>query len=320
MPSQLFPATEERIRATGVSKAYRLGTRSSPLALAQANQVAAALRQAHGWDEAAIEIVAMKASGDLIQDRALADVGGKALWTKELDRALLLGEIDFAVHSMKDVETFRPSEIAIAAMLPRADVRDRLIGAAGLADIRQGGRLGTSSPRRSAQIRGLRPDIEVVLFRGNVATRLRKLEAGEADATLLAAAGLDRLGQPDVGVPISVEVMLPAPAQGAIGIETLAGNGEMRALLAASDHHDTSASVHAERALLEGLRADCRSPVAALAEIRSGELLLRAEILSADGSERIAGEAVVKNRHDARALAEDLLDRASPALRALFGP
>ena len=301
-----------------MNKPYRLGTRSSPLALAQANQAAAALRQAHGWGEDAIEIVAMKASGDLIQGRPLAEVGGKALWTKELDRALVAGEIDFAVHSMKDVETIRPAEITIAAMLPRADVRDRLIGADSLALIPKGGRLGTSSPRRSAQIAELRPDLDVVLFRGNVATRLRKLEEGEADATLLAAAGLDRLGQPDLGVAIPVDVMLPAPAQGAIGIETLTANSEMRALLAAIDHGTTSTCVLTERALLEGLRADCRSPVAALAQARGSKIFLRAEILSADGSERVAGELPDAHPDAARALAADLLERASPSLRALF--
>ena len=149
---------------------------------------------------------------------------------------------------------------------------------------------------------------------------MRKLEEGEADATLLAAAGLDRLGQIDIGVPIPVEIMLPAPAQGAIGIETLTGNDKMRALLAAIDHHETSACVHVERALLEGLRADCRSPVAALAEIRDGQLFLRAEILSPEGSERVAEQAIVDDRAKAHALAEKLLDRVSPALRALFGP
>jgi hydroxymethylbilane synthase len=305
-----------------VNRPYRLGTRSSPLALAQARQTAAALRQAHGWSADAIEIVAMKASGDLIQDRPLAEVGGKALWTKELDRALIAGEIDFAVHSMKDVETIRPLEITIAAMLPRADVRDRLIGATSIDAIPQGGRLGTSSPRRSAQISGLRPDLEVVLFRGNVATRLRKLSEGEADATLLAAAGLDRLGQGDLGVAIPVDVMLPAPAQGAIGIETLAVNAEMRALLAAIDHEPTSLCVRAERALLEGLRADCRSPVAALAELEGGHVHLRAEIIGPDGSEHVTGDAHFDGAdlQPARALAADLLDRASPALRALFGP
>jgi hydroxymethylbilane synthase len=304
-----------------VNSSYRLGTRSSPLALAQARQVAAALRQAHGWADGRIEIVSMKASGDIIQDRALAEVGGKALWTKELDRALIAGDIDFAVHSMKDVETFRPPEIVIAAMLPRADVRDRLIGAASIDAIPEGGRLGTSSPRRSAQIRRLRPDVEVVLFRGNVATRLRKLAEGEADATLLAAAGLDRLDQGGIGIAIPIDVMLPAPAQGAIGIETLAGNAEMRGLLAAIDHAATSACVRAERALLEGLRADCHSPVAALAEIRDGRIVLRAELLSPDGTEHVAATmtADAGTPAAAHALADDLLGRASPALRQLFG-
>lgn len=304
-----------------MNRPYRLGTRASPLALAQANQVAAALRQAHGWDEPAIEIVAMKATGDLIQDRPLAEVGGKALWTKELDRALIAGEIDFAVHSMKDVETIRPREIVIAAMLPRADVRDRLIGAASIEAIPRGGRLGTSSPRRSAQIGRLRPDLEVVLFRGNVATRLRKLVEGEADATLLAAAGLDRLGQTELGAAIAVDVMLPAPAQGAIGIETLAVNAGVRALLGAIDHAPTSLCVGAERALLEGLRADCRSPVAALAELVDGRVLLRAEILSPDGAERVHGDTRFErgDLEAARILGEDLLGQASPGLRALFG-
>ena len=301
-----------------MNKPFRLGTRSSPLALAQAGQVSAALRQAHGWDEQSIEIVAMKASGDLIQDRPLADVGGKALWTKELDRALIEGDIDFAVHSMKDVETIRPPEIVIAAMLPRADVRDRLIGAPSIAAIRHGGRFGTSSPRRAAQIRGLRPDLEVVLFRGNVATRLRKLDAGEADATLLAAAGLDRLDQSGLGVAIETDVMLPAPAQGAIGIEALAANVKMRRLLSAIDHQETSVCVHMERALLEGLQADCRSPVAALAQLVDGRILLRGEILAPDGIERVTGEAIMRTAPDAMALAADLLARASPDLRALF--
>lgn len=291
----------------------RLGTRSSPLALAQAHEAAGRLRAIHGLEADAIEIVAMKASGDIIQDRPLAEVGGKALWTKELDRALVLGEIDFAVHSMKDVETFRPAEIAIAAMLPRADVRDRLIGATDLDAIPAAGRLGTSSPRRAAQIRRMRPDLSVVLFRGNVATRLRKLADGEADATLLAAAGLDRLGQSDIGHAIPLERMLPAPSQGAIGIETLADNDKMRSLLAPLDDANTSRCVLAERALLAGLLADCRSPVAALARIVDGALSIRAEILSEDGSECVEAEG-----DDPVAMARSLLDRASPALRALF--
>jgi hydroxymethylbilane synthase len=295
----------------------RLGTRGSPLALTQAAMVATALRAAHGWGEDAIEIVTVRTSGDRIQDRALAEVGGKALWTKELDGALIEGAIDFAVHSMKDVETIRPSEIVIAAMLPRADVRDRLIGVESLAALPHGARIGTSSPRRSAQVRRERPDLQVVLFRGNVDTRLAKLAGGEAEATLLAAAGLDRLGRDGIGHAVPPELMLPAPAQGAVGIETLAANEAMRDALAAIDHPATSACVLAERALLAALGGDCRSPVAALA-VEQGGLLLRAEILSEDGAECVAGERRIAGPDDPAALAHDLLGRASPALRALF--
>jgi hydroxymethylbilane synthase len=280
--------------------------------------VAAALSAAHGWNDGAIEIVPIRTSGDRIQDRPLADVGGKALWTKELDRALLAGEIDFAVHSMKDVETIRPAQIIVAAMLPRADVRDRLIGAESLASLPRNARIGTSSPRRSAQLRRERPDVEIVLFRGNVDTRLAKLAAGEAEATLLAAAGLDRLGRPEVGTPIAVETMLPAPSQGAVGIETLAAGTDIRALLAAIDHPETSLCVAAERALLAALGADCRAPVAGLATLEGGRIRLRAEIISEDGRECIADEAVIDAPDDAAALARSLLARASPSLRAHF--
>jgi len=300
------------------SRPLRLGTRGSPLALTQARMVIAALRSAHGWGEEAIEIVTIKTSGDRIQDRPLAEVGGKALWTKELDRALTDGDIDFAVHSMKDVETIRPAEIVIAAMLPRADVRDRLIGADSLGALPGGARVGTSSPRRSAQVRRARPDAEIVLFRGNVDTRLAKLAAGEAEATLLAGAGLDRLGRSEIGHPISTDEMLPAPAQGAVGIETLARSSEIRALLGCIDDETTDACVTAERALLAALGADCRSPVAALA-VRSGAgLHLRAEILTEDGSECRSGEALLLRTADAATLAHRLLDAASPRLRALF--
>jgi hydroxymethylbilane synthase len=296
----------------------RLGTRGSPLALTQARMVSAALCAAHGWNDGSIDIVPIKTSGDKIQDRALAEVGGKALWTKELDRALIAGEIDFAVHSMKDVETIRPSVIVIAAMLPRADVRDRLIGAGSLAALPRNAVIGTSSPRRSAQLRRERPDVSITLFRGNVDTRLSRLNLGEADATLLAAAGLDRLGRPDVGAAIETSEMLPAPAQGAVGIETLASNHEVRAAIAAIDDEATSRCVGAERALLGALGADCRSPVAALADFDRHAMRLRAEILSEDGTECVRGEASIVGEADAAALARDLLTRASPALRALF--
>src|SRR4051794_30241041 len=208
-----------------MAKPLRLGTRGSPLALWQANMVADALRTIHGFGHDAIEIVPIRTTGDQVQDRVLAEIGGKALWTKELDRALLAREIDFAVHSMKDVETIRPPEIAIAAMPPRADTRDRLIGAESLAALPPNARVGTSSPRRAAQVRRARPDAQILLFRGNVDTRLRKLAEGEADATLLAAAGLERLGRNDIGTPLND--LLPAPAQGAVGVEARADDGEI---------------------------------------------------------------------------------------------
>jgi hydroxymethylbilane synthase len=295
----------------------KLGTRGSPLALVQANMVKDALAAAHGVE---CEIVIIRTTGDRVQDRALAEIGGKALWTKELDRALLAGEIDMAVHSMKDVETIRPAAIAIAAMLERADVRDRLVGADSLAAIREGGVVGTSSPRRSAQVRRARPDLSVVLFRGNVDTRLAKLAAGEADATLLAAAGLERLGRDDVGTPIAIGEMLPAPAQGAVGIECRADDDRVLSLLAAIDHANTSRAVRCERALLAALEATCHSPVAALATIDGDTIVLRAELFSEDGTEHIAADASgVEGEALARDLAAALLDRAPPAVRSGFG-
>jgi hydroxymethylbilane synthase len=299
----------------------RLGTRNSPLAMAQAHMVKAGLLAAHGWGDADIVIVPVVASGDKVLDRALAEVGGKALWTKELDVWLIGGEIDFAVHSMKDVETIRPAEIVIAAMLERADVRDRLIGVASVDDLPPGAKLGTSAPRRTAQLLRMRPDLKITLFRGNVQTRLRKLGEGEVAATLLAAAGLDRLGMGEIGVSIPVEVMLPAPSQGAIGIEARAGDDAVRGWLAAIDHRDTHLCVKAERTLLAALSADCRSPVAALGIIEGDQIWLRAEIYAADGSEMVSGEARFDVDYAAAAsvLAADLLARASPALRVSFG-
>jgi hydroxymethylbilane synthase len=301
-----------------MTRPFRLGTRGSPLALWQAHMVADALCAAHGWQTEQIEIVPIKTTGDKVQDRALAEIGGKALWTKELDRALLAEEIDFAVHSMKDVETIRPPEIVIVAMPPRADTRDRLIGADSLAALPPHARVGTSSPRRAAQVRRARPDVTILLFRGNVDTRLRKLAEGEADATLLAAAGLDRLGRADIGA--ALDELIPAPAQGAVGIEARADDHAMLALLAAIDHQPTSRCVMAERALLAALGADCRAPVAALAQLDGGEIHLRAEILNEDGSEWEAGEIrFAPDDRDAPArLARQLLDRAAPSVRTLF--
>jgi len=299
---------------------FRLGSRSSPLALVQARLARDALAAAHGWATDAVTIVPVKTTGDRVQDRALAEIGGKALWTKELDRALLAGEIDAAVHSMKDVETIRPEGIAIAAMLPRADVRDRLIGASSIPALRPGAVIGTSSPRRAAQLRALRPDLRTTLFRGNVNTRLAKLAAGEVDATMLAAAGLDRLGRLDVGVAVPLDVMLPAPAQGAVGIECRADDAATHALLAAIDDANTACCVSHERALLAALEADCHSPVAALAVIEGAQVRLRAALYAEDGSATISGERI-GGRGDAslaRALAAELLADAPPAVRRLF--
>jgi len=282
----------------------RIGTRGSPLALAQAGLVAEALRAAHGWDEAAIEIVPITTSGDIIQDRPLAEVGGKALWTKELDACLIDGRTDLSVHSMKDVETIRPATLVIAAMLERADTRDRLIGADSIEALADGARVGTSSPRRTAQLLARRPDLQCASIRGNVQTRLAKIAAGEFDATLLAAAGLDRLGIA-AGVPLD---LLPAPAQGAIGVEILAARDDLRALLGAIGHAPTHEAVRAERAFLAVLGGDCHSAVAALSQ--GG--ILRAEILRMDGSEVHSGEG------EPEELAGRLLAAASPALRATF--
>jgi hydroxymethylbilane synthase len=298
----------------------RLGTRGSPLALAQARMVATALRDAHGWGPELIEIVPITTTGDQIRDRPLAEVGGKALWTRELDRALLEGRTDMSIHSMKDVETIRPPELTLAAMLPRAAATDRLIGAESLAALPEGARFGTSSPRRSAQVRARRPDLAIVTFRGNVETRLRKIDLGEADATLLASAGLERLGHGEVGIVL--DDFLPAPAQGAVGIEVRTVDRRVRAFLHAIDHGPTHAAVRVERRLLGGLGGTCRSPVAALACVEGGDVHLRAEILSPDGRERQSCDVRFPLGDDAAPgdLARQLLARASPALRSLFGP
>ena len=298
---------------------FRLGTRGSALALVQAELVRAGLCAARGWDADAVAIVPIRTTGDRVQDRALAEIGGKALWTKELDRALMAGEVDACVHSMKDVETVRPDAIAIAAMLPRADARDRLIGVASVAALREGAVVGTSSPRRRAQLLRQRADLRIVLFRGNVGTRLAKLEAGEVEATLLAAAGLDRLGHGAIGVAIEPDAMLPAPAQGAVGIEVRADDADAANLIAAIDDAATSACVRAERALLAALRADCHSPVGALATLNHGTLTLHAELLAEDGEAHVVGAASGTDGAELGArLAAELLDRAPDMVRRLF--
>lgn len=303
-----------------MDRIFTLGTRGSPLAVAQARSVAAALEAAHGWAAGTVVIRTIRTSGDRIQDRPLAEVGGKALWTKELDRALLDGETDLSVHSMKDVESERPATLAIAAMLERVDPRDRLIGAGSVEGLKPGAVVATSSPRRAAQLLSLRPDLNIEPIRGNVQTRLDKIGRGEADATMLAAAGLDRLGIEE-GAPVPVETMLPAPGQAAIGIECRADDREMRDLLEAINHEDTCRAVRIERAFTRALGGSCHSPVGALAEVTPRGIRLRAEILNGDGSERITEDRIVADEADGEAVASALLARACPATRKLFdGP
>ena len=299
---------------------FTIGTRGSPLALAQARLVASAVEQAKGWPAGTATILAVKTSGDRIQDRPLAEIGGKALWTKELDLALLAGETHCSVHSMKDVESDRPETLRIAAMLPRADVRDRLIGAPSIEALPEGARVGTSSPRRTAQLRRLRPDLRLMSIRGNVDTRLAKLQAGDVDATLLAAAGLDRLGRRELGTPISVEQMLPAPAQGAIGIECRTDDAGTAAMLGAIDDQATHLAVRAERAFVRALGGTCHSPIAAYARIDDGEVAFACEILSEDGRDHVARTArfALDDLETPAMLGRSMLDEASPAIRRLF--
>ena len=299
---------------------FKLGTRRSPLAMVQAEEARARLCAAHGWSEDRVELVPVTASGDKVQDRPLAEIGGKALWTRELDQWLGEGRIDAAVHSLKDVETLRPESLALAAILPRADKRDVLLGAASLAALPQGATIGTSAPRRAAQALHARPDCRVVTFRGNVATRMARLAAGEADATFLAAAGLARLGETGAGHPLDPAEWLPAPAQGAIAIECRTADLRARALLGAIDHPASRAEVTAERALLAALGGSCHSPVAVLCDFDGAMLAMRAALFSPDGAERVEGEATFRAGDDSgpARLAADLLDRATPSIAAHF--
>lgn len=305
---------------TGADIKMRLGTRNSPLAMAQAVETRKRLCEAHGWSEDQVELVEVLASGDKVLDRPLAEIGGKALWTKELDVWLAEGRIDASVHSAKDVETIRPSEFTFGAMLPRADKRDSLVGAKSISDIPQGAVVGTSAPRRAAQLLNLRPDCTVVTFRGNVATRLGKLEAGEADVTFLAAAGLERLGQAEVGAPLEEDEWIPAAAQGVIVIECRADDDATKAALAAIGDDTARAELEAERALLEALGGTCHSPVAVLCNTDGATMTMRAAIFSPDGRERVERTASFPASDIApvTALAKDLLDRATPAVTDHF--
>ncbi|WP_395759958.1 hydroxymethylbilane synthase [Candidatus Raskinella chloraquaticus] len=264
----------------------RIGTRGSPLALAQARETRQRLMAAHGLDDDKIDIVVITTSGDRIQDRALAEAGGKGLFTKEIEDALLDGTIDLAVHSAKDMPTALPPGLVLSAYLPREDVRDALICAPehDLTTLSPGARIGTASLRRQALIRRQRPDIVPVLLRGNVETRLRKLAAGMCEATLLALAGLRRLGYAGAATHIlDVDHFPPAVGQGAIAIETRESDTRMRDLLAAIDDRPTHQALLAERAFLAVLEGSCRAPIAGHARIADGRLLFHGLVLSADG-------------------------------------
>jgi hydroxymethylbilane synthase len=269
--------------------------------------VRAQLAAAHGWDEAAVEIAVIRTSGDRIQDRPLSEAGGKGLFTKEIEDALLAGSIELAVHSAKDMPTVLPDGLTLAACLPREDVRDVFISrrAATLRDLPQGAVIGTASLRRQAMVKRLRPDVSVVTLRGNVETRLKKLEAGEVDATLLALAGLKRLGLADAATAIlDVDEFLPAVGQGAIAIETRENDARTRDLLAKIDHADTSVALEAERAFLAVLDGSCRTPIAGHAVVEGGRLSFRGMILRPDGSEAFETRRV-GDRREAAALGAD---------------
>jgi hydroxymethylbilane synthase len=298
-----------------VQTRLRLGTRGSALALAQTNMVIAALARANGWsdDEAAArtEIVPIKTSGDRIQDRPLADIGGKGLFAKELEEALTAGAIDAAVHSLKDLPGFLPPGMIIACHLPREDPRDVLVAKAAktLAGLPKSARVGTSSVRRRAMLLHARPDLEIVGFRGNVDTRLKKLANGEADATILALAGLKRLKMEAHASHIfTSHEMLPAVAQGAIGVEVLEANARLRSMFAPANHTETDIAVTLERAFLAVLDGSCRTPIAGLAERDTvGNIAFSGCVLTPDGRTRVdvARNAAIATASEAHDLGTD---------------
>ena len=270
----------------------RIGTRGSPLALAQAYETRDRLMAAHDMSEDRFEIVVIKTTGDKIQDRPLGEIGGKGLFTKEIEDALLDGSIDIAVHSMKDMPVEQPKGLVLDCFLPREDVRDAFVSLKykSIADLPKGAKLGSSSLRRRAQILNRRPDIEVVEFRGNVQTRLRKLKEGIADATFLAMAGLNRLDNSAVAQSaIETDDLLPAVAQGAIGIERREGNQAMHDMLGAIADKDTEMRLTAERSFLKALDGSCQTPIAGLATLNGDSLTLRGQILRLDGSDQVSG-------------------------------
>ena len=296
----------------------KIGTRGSPLALAQAYETRRRLAAAFNLPEDAFEIVVIKTTGDKVLDRPLKEIGGKGLFTREIEDDLLAGRIDIAVHSMKDMPVDQPLGLLLDTYLPREDVRDAFVSPtlSGLDDLAQGAVVGTSSLRRKSQLLNRRPDLQVVEFRGNVQTRLKKLGDGVAECTFLAMAGLNRLNMSEVpATPISTDEMLPAVAQGAIGIERRADDTRVANLLAAIHDHETGLRLAAERALLAALDGSCETPIAGLAALDGDILRLRGEVLRPDGSDSISEEAtgpVSDGAAMGREMAVKLLRQAGP--------
>lgn len=302
----------------------RIGTRGSMLALAQAHLVRSLIATAHGVDEARIAITVISTSGDRLTDRPLSEAGGKGLFSREIEAALLAGEVDLAVHSSKDMATVLPDGLVMPVFLEREDIRDAFVAlhAKSLDDLPRGARLGTSSIRRAAQMLRYRPDLEIVPFRGNVDTRLRKLEDGVASATLLAVAGLNRLGRQDrITQILDPQKFPPAPAQGAIGIEYRSGDARTAGIVAPLDHPETGISVRAERALLARLDGSCRTPIGAFSSRNGASLTLAGQILSPDG--RLSFETALTGpatqaAEIGTALGEALIDLAGSDFLKLF--
>ncbi len=294
----------------------RLGTRASPLAIAQTSLVCNRLAECR--PELELEVVEITTTGDRVVDRRLSEVGGKGLFAKEIEESLMAGRIDAAVHSMKDLETQLPSGLGIAAVLAREDPRDAFIGkdALALEVLPEGAVVGTASLRRQAQLLAFRPDLKIVPFRGNVGTRIEKIKAGHADATLLALAGLKRLGMEGAATQvISPDVILPAVAQGAIGVECRDDDAPVREVLAAINDDESALCVSVERAFLAVLDGSCQTPIAGLAELARGRVHLRALVAKPDGTEikRARGDA---DPTDAPAMAADV----GRELRTAIGP
>ncbi|MDP5361814.1 MAG: hydroxymethylbilane synthase [Paracoccaceae bacterium] len=297
---------------------FNIGTRGSPLALAQAHETRSRLMAAFDLPEDAFAICVIKVMGDAIQDRPLKEIGGKGLFTREIEEALLDGSIDIAVHSMKDMPVEQPGGLLLDTYLPREDVRDAFVSlhAKGLDDLAKGATVGTSSLRRRSQLLAKRPDLNIVEFRGNVQTRLKKLGDGVAEATFLAMAGLNRLSMTDVPrTAVPTEDMLPAVAQGAIGIERRGDDGRAAEMLAAIHDGPTGQRLAAERTFLAHLDGSCETPIGGLAELDGGTLRLRGEILRTDGTEVYADDmsgAIEDGAEMGRAMALKLLQQAGP--------